>query len=270
MPHMHDNSPVGYDNTLRTALIQTDIKWGDTEANLDSCDRIIRNIEDADLVVLPEMFTTGFMATGRPLSEPMDGNAVKWMRLAAADTGMAIAGSLIISDGNGRMYNRLIFAEPSGALHTYDKRHLFSFSGEDRLYERGLRRTIVEFKGFRILLQICYDLRFPVWSRNRGDYDVALYVASWPESRVGVWNTLLRARAMENQCYVLGVNRVGSDPTALYSGGSAAIDFYGNTLADLPDGCCGIVRATLDMNRLTEYRDRFRAWADADSFVIDG
>ena len=253
---------------LRTALLQMNVVWGDPAVNRRTAERMIRALKDTDIVFLPEMFTTGFMASDTSQAEPREGPSVGWMRRIAAETGLALAGSLVIGDGTGRPSNRFLFAFPEGRLVWYDKRHLFSFSGEERFYAPGTERVVIEYKGFRILPMVCYDLRFPVWSRNRNDYDVAVYTASWPKTRIAAWDALLRARAIENQCYVLGINRVGSDPSTRYDGHSVGLDFLGDTLASLPEGEEGVVRVELDGARLAEYREHFRAWADADDFVL--
>lgn len=254
---------------LAAALVQMDIVWGDKDVNIERAVRAVENAAGADLVVLPEMFATGFMAEDVSAAEAMDGRVVTAMRVAAAKTGRAVAGSVIIDPADGGLpANRFVFVRPDGGIEWYDKRHLFSFSGEDRYYTRGKRRRVIEYCGIRILPQVCYDLRFPVWSRNRNDYDAAIYVASWPESRVYAWDTLLRARAIENQCYVLGVNRVGNDPTAAYNGHSCAVDFYGRTIGGLADGAIGTIYAELDTEALASYRAKFRAWCDADDFDL--
>ena len=167
---------------LRAALLQMDIEWGKPAANRAVAGRLVRALHDTDIAFLPEMFTTGFMAADTALAEPMEGPSVEWMRCTAAETGIALAGSLIIGDGRERPYNRFVFAFPDGRIDWYDKRHLFSFSGEDTLYAPGCVRVVLEYKGFRILPMVCYDLRFPVWSRARSDYDVAVYAASWPQA----------------------------------------------------------------------------------------
>ena len=231
---------------LRAALLQMDIEWGKPAANRAVAGRLVRALHDTDIAFLPEMFTTGFMAADTALAEPMEGPSVEWMRCTAAETGIALAGSLIIGDGRERPYNRFVFAFPDGRIDWYDKRHLFSFSGEDTLYAPGCVRVVLEYKGFRILPMVCYDLRFPVWSRARSDYDVAVYAASWPQARIGAWDALLRARAIENQCYVLGINRVGSDPSAFYDGHSVAVDFFGNVMGRLAEGEAGVIRTELD------------------------
>ena len=253
---------------LRAALLQMDIEWGKPAANRAVAGRLVRALHDTDIAFLPEMFTTGFMAADTALAEPMEGPSVEWMRCTAAETGIALAGSLFIGDGRERPYNRFVFAFPDGRIDWYDKRHLFSFSGEDTLYAPGCVRVVLEYKGFRILPMVCYDLRFPVWSRARSDYDVAVYAASWPQARIGAWDALLRARAIENQCYVLGINRVGSDPSAFYDGHSVAVDFFGNVMGRLAEGEAGVIRTELDHERLDAYRERFRAWEDADRFTL--
>lgn len=254
---------------LRVALLQTDIQWGDKEKNLDSAENMIATLEDADIALLPEMFSTGFMAEDASQAESMDGRTVSWMQRIAARTGTAVAGSLAISDGSHRKpFNRFVLAAPDGTIQHYDKRHLFSFSGEDSCYTAGSERVIWNYKGFRILPMVCYDLRFPVWSRNRSDYDIAIYTASWPQSRIGVWDVLLRARAIENQCWALGVNRVGSDPSASYNGHSAAIDYCGNPLACAPSDRECVIKTELDKEELSDFRSKFRAWEDADDFTV--
>lgn len=252
---------------LKIALVQTDIVWGCKAANLAAAETAAAST-DAHLVVFPEMFTTGFMTEATAdYAESMDGETVSRMCATAVKTDKAIAGSVIIKTDEGT-FNRLIFAKPDGTIEWYDKRHLFSYSGEDKLYSSGKERVIINYKGFRIMPLVCYDLRFPVWSRNRQDYDVALYVASWPESRIPVWDVLLSARAIENQCYILGVNRVGDDPTSSYNGHSTAIDYMGRSMASLPDSTAGVIRADLDLDALSLYRNRFRAWADSDDFSV--
>lgn len=252
---------------LSVAFLQTDIEWGSKEKNLAVAETTVRSLRDTDLAVLPEMFTTGFMACDTSMAEDMEGESIRRMLRLAAETGTAVCGSIIIADGPD-FYNRFILARPDGELSWYDKRHLFSFSGENGIYTPGTKREVWSYKGFRILPMVCYDLRFPVWSRNRCDYDVAVYSASWPQSRIGVWDTLLRARAIENQCYVLGVNRVGSDPSADYCGHSVAIDYYGNIIASSASDKPTVVKAELDKDGLEDFRCRFRAWEDADDFCI--
>ena len=250
---------------LRIALCQTDIEWEQTERNLARLESVVV-ATDADVVLLPEMFTTGFTLDPSRVAEKWDGPTVATMRRWAAQYTKAVAGSIVIAE-QGCFYNRMYFITPTGDCTYYDKRHLFAPGGEARSYTSGNSRVVVEYGGFRFLLLICYDLRFPVWSRCRCDYDAILYCASWPEPRRDVWQTLLRARAIENQCYVAGVNRVGSDPSALYVGDSALIDFKGYTLAEATDGE-QTVTATFDRDALAAFREKFPAWKDADDFRI--
>ncbi|MDE5730097.1 MAG: nitrilase family protein [Alistipes sp.] len=252
---------------LKVALCQTAMEWENPQVNLRRIERMLAG-SDAALAVLPEMFATGFVTDPGRVAQPMSGEIVCWMREYAHREGRALAGSLIVRE-RGRFFNRLVFAAPSGELTCYDKRHLFSIGGEGEAFAAGASRTVVEYGGFRFLLLVCYDLRFPVWSRCRGDYDAILCVASWPESRREVWRTLLRARAIENQAYVLGVNRTGCDPATRYSGDSAAVGFMGETLAEAGDGEC-VLHAVLDRERLERFRERFPAWRDADAFSLEG
>ena len=185
----------------------------------------------------------------------------------AAERDCAIAGSVAVEE-NGTYYNRFYFVYPDGTIRSYDKKHLFSYGGEHLCFTAGKERVVVEFRGVRMLLQICYDLRFPVWTRNRGDYDMILYVASWPTSRVEAWNLLLRARAIENQCYVAGVNRVGTDPSCTYCGGTVLIDPYGKTVAECETGRECEVSGSVDMEQLEVYRKKFPVLGDADAFDL--
>ena len=250
---------------LKVTIFQCKLVWEDPAANLSFFDKRLDQLtQPTDLVVLPEMFTTGFTMNARELAQDMDGMAVAWMRDASARHQVHIAGSMIIRDGQ-QYYNRLVWAKPDGALQTYDKRHLFRMSGEHEVYSAGDQTIIVELKGWNICPLICYDLRFPVWTRNaRKQYDLAVFVANWPAPRSMHWETLLRARAIENQCFVIGVNRVGTDGNNLpYDGKSAFIDPTGKVLfqqKDLPV----IHTETLSYNILTSYRESFPAWMDAD------
>lgn len=252
---------------MRLLLLQADIKWQSPDRNRDNAGKLIGDTPDADLIILPEMFTTGFCTSPEGAAEPAGTETLDWMRATAHKTCAAVAGSVAVEDG-GRYYNRFYFVKPDGSYAAYDKRHLFSFAGEHNEYTPGRERVIVEHAGFRILLQVCYDLRFPVFSRNRGDYDMALYVASWPMPRIGAWNTLLRARAIENQCYVAGVNRVGKDPLCEYVGGTALIDFLGNDVAAAKPGLETAVRGEADIEALEAFRLKFPALDDADSFEM--
>ena len=220
-----------------------------------------------DLVVLPEMFATGFRTEASDVAETMEGPVVTALRTWAADSGKAIVGSVAVRDGS-TYRNRQIFARPSGQLTWYDKRHLFRPGGETGRFTPGTERTVVEYRGIRFLLLVCYDLRFPVWSRCRRDYDVILCSAAWPRSRTEVWRTLLRARALENQAWVVGSNFCGEDPAGRYAGSSLVIDCYGSIRAEAsgPGSTCGTARFSLEeQNR---FRERFPTWREADDFVL--
>lgn len=250
---------------LKTALCQVDMEWERTAGNLARLEAIVA-APDADVVVLPEMFATGFKLRPSVVAEPTDGLVATTMRRWAERYDRAVAGSVVIAEG-GEYRNRMFFVEPSGTTRWYDKRHLFRPGGEARDYTPGDRRVVVEFKGWRLLLLVCYDLRFPVWSRNRGDYDAILCCASWADDRREAWRTLIRARAIENQCYMAAVNRVGTDPDGAYAGDSALIDFAGATIADAGKAERTIV-AEFDSETLAAYRQRFPAWMDADAFEL--
>lgn len=251
---------------LKIAILQTDIAWADPAANVSHADQIIDRHE-ADLFVLPEMFSTGFCTRPHGVAEPCGCETLQWMKRKAAQRGCAIAGS-IATEEDGRYYNRFYFVQPDGSVRWYDKKHLFTYGGEHEQYTPGTERVVVSFRGVRFLLQVCYDLRFPVWARNRKDYDAAIYVASWPTPRVEAWKALLRARAIENQCYVVAVNRVGTDPNCQYCGGSAVIDPYGQTLAACPDGEDSVAEAVIDTDELEAFRKKFPVMEDADPFTL--
>lgn len=252
---------------MKIQLLQTDIKWLSPDENRARALEMIHAAPPADLIVLPETFTAGFCMRTAGITETSAAPTLRWMTAVARESGAAVAGSVAVEEG-GAFYNRLFFVKPDGSYTIYDKRHLFSFSGEDREFTDGTERVIVEWKGFRILPQICYDLRFPVFSRNRGDYDLILYVANWPSVRRSVWDTLLRARAMENLCYVAGVNRVGSDPNCDYTGGTVLLDFKGDVIAGAQDGKEQSVFAEADLVPMEEFRKKFPALDDADDFTI--
>jgi predicted amidohydrolase len=254
---------------LRVTMIQAELAWQDPATNRAVFARHFRGlVGHTDLVVLPEMFTTGFTMEASQQAEAMDGPTVGWMREEAAALGCAITGSLIVRDGD-RHCNRLVWAAPDGTLRHYDKRHLFRMAGEEKHFAAGTSRLTVEYKGWRICPLVCYDLRFPVWSRNRGDYDLLIYVANWPARRSLAWKTLLRARAIENVAYVVGVNRIGRDGNgATYCGDSVAVDFLGQPLAGDRGGDFAET-AVLDREQLLAYRASFPVHLDADAFMID-
>jgi predicted amidohydrolase len=211
------------------------------------------------------MFSTGFCTNPDGIAENLNNETLQWMKSKAAEKSAAIAGSVAVTDGK-RYFNRFYFVKPDGSVAFYDKKHLFTYGGEHHRFTAGEERVIVEWKGVRILLQICYDLRFPVWARNRADYDMIIYVASWPTPRVAAWSALLVARAIENQCYVAGVNRVGTDPACEYCGGTVVIDPYGKTIAECPMGEESEASALVDMDALEAFREKFPVLNDADEF----
>jgi predicted amidohydrolase len=253
---------------LRVTLVQAEIAWQAPATNRRWLAAHFRGLTGhTDLIVLPEMFSTGFSMDAEGLAETMDGPTVGWMREEAAATGCVLTGSLIVREGD-HCYNRLVWARPDGLLDHYDKRHLFRMADEQRHYAAGARRLIVEFKGWRVCPLVCYDLRFPVWSRNWGDYDVLLYVANWPQRRAHAWSTLLKARAIENLSYVVGVNRIGKDGNgATYAGDSVVLDFLGQPLSG-EGGGDRVETAVLDRESLQAYRDSFPAHLDADRYEI--
>jgi predicted amidohydrolase len=255
---------------LNIALVQADMVWENIQENLNYFDKRIDVISsNVDLVILPEMFSTGFSMNPEKLSETMEGISVSWMKETAIKQRIAIVGSLIIKESEN-YYNRLIFALPNGEVHTYDKRHLFTYGGEDKVYESGSERLIVEYKGWKICPMICYDLRFPVWLRNKDDYDVLIFVANWPKPRISAWDTLLKARAIENMSYTIGVNRVGADGNNLdYNGHSQVIDMLGNELIHIDNEKESVFEVSIDKNKLIESRNRFRFLNDKDSFSIE-
>ncbi|MCX7055365.1 MAG: amidohydrolase [Proteobacteria bacterium] len=253
---------------LRVTMIQADLAWQDPATNRRNLAAHFRGLAGhTDLIVLPEMFTTGFSMEASSLAETMAGATVAWLREESAAVGCAITGSLIVEE-NGQHYNRLVWATPDGGIAHYDKRHLFRMAREQEHYAAGNRRLVVEIKGWRVCPLVCYDLRFPVWSRNRGDYDVLLYVANWPSRRRTAWSALLRARAIENLCYVVGVNRVGKDGNgASYSGDSVALDFLGQVLGGDRGGDF-VETAVLDRESLATFRCDFPVHLDADDFEL--
>lgn len=254
---------------MKISLVQMNLAWCDKESNLRCAEELIRLHPGADVYVLPEMFTTGFCMEPQLAAEPMEGVTLAWMRGMAAEMDAAIVGSVATAASEGDYRNRMYFVEPDGRVTYYDKHHLFSYSGEDKCYEAGKERVIVEFRGVRFFLQVCYDLRFPVFGRNREDYDVALYVANWPDKRRMAWDVLLRARAIENQAVVIGVNRVGTDPMCNYDGGTAAIDFFGYVAARCEDNAEQVVTYEVKMDELCHYRDKFPSLVDSDDFSLN-
>lgn len=263
---MRDLTP-GQD--LRLALLQTELVWHDPAANRAHFEQLLARVGETDLVILPEMFTTGFSMESAALAEPADGPTAVWLREQARRIGAVVTGSLIVQDEDGRHRNRLLWATPEGELLHYDKRHLFRMAGEHEYYAPGEQRLVLTLKGWRIRPLICYDLRFPVWSRAQDDTDLLLYVANWPAPRRGHWNRLLPARAIENLCYVAAVNRIGSDGNGHpYAGDSQVLDFQGEPLVEA-GAVAGIFHTTLSAAALAGYRERFPAQRDADAFRLD-
>lgn len=255
---------------LKIAAFQFDLEWENIQANLEKVDRLLESLPaDVDIVFLPEMFSTGFTMNAATVAETMDGKTIVWLKERSSKYGVAICGSLVTQEG-GKFYNRLVFVEPSGKISHYDKRHLFTMGGENKAYTHGQSRLILDYLGWRICPLICYDLRFPVWSRNLKNYDLLAYVANWPEQRSLVWNMLMKARAIENQSYVVGVNRVGADGNKItYSGQSQIIDAKGTELAVGKEYSEEVVFAELSYSKLERFRTKFPVLDDADPYSID-
>ena len=248
---------------MNVTILQRDIEWANPSLNVLRAEEAIDRNAGTDLYVLPEMFSTGFCTQPEGIAESCDSDTLKWMKRKAAEIDAAIAGSIAVEQ-DGKYYNRFYFVKPDGSVTYYDKKHLFTYGGEHLRFTAGEERVVVEWRGVRILLEVCYDLRFPIWARNRGDYDMILYVASWPTPRVAAWSSLLVARAIENQCYVAGVNRVGTDPACEYCGGSVIIDPYGRTIASCADNTECEATAEVDMVALEAFREKFPVLKDAD------
>ena len=252
---------------MKTAIIQNCIRTKQLDWTLQFAADLLNQQQGADLYVLPEMFATGFMVDGAVENGQ---KILNWMQQQSRRLDAAVAGSIAIKDDEGNPRNRLFFVRPDGSYDYYDKHHLFTMAGENKQYVAGHQRVIVEWRGVRFLLQVCYDLRFPVFSRNRGDYDAIIYVANWPSSRGEVWHTLLRARALENQCFVVGANISGDDTGICYhAGDSAIINAYGHTLAQCIPGKVESAAAELDMESLQHFRKKFPVLADADDFLFE-
>ncbi len=265
-------------SSLTLTLIQSQLHWENKQLNLAMFEEKIAAIQEkTEVVILPEMFSTGFSMQPKLFAETMDGSTVKWMQKIANKKRIILTGSLIIKD-NEKYYNRLIWMLPNGEYGYYDKRHLFAFGEEDKHYTAGYERLIASVKGWKLNLQICYDLRFPIWSRQspyvrekegrRLEYDVLIYIANWPESRSHAWKTLLQARGIENQCYVVGVNRVGNDGNNIYySGDSMVVSGLGKIIYHKPNDEDAFT-ITLQKDDLEEARNKYPFWKDADRFKI--
>lgn len=254
---------------LRTALLQANLEWENIERNVSLFEKKINQLpQEVDLIVLPEMFSTGFSMNARNLAEPANGPTLQWMQKMASEKDAAVTGSLIISE-NDNFYNRLYFVHPDGTFQKYDKRHTFTLAKENETYASGKERLIVEFRGWKICPLVCYDLRFPVWARNTEDYDLLIYVANWPAPRVAAWDTLLKARAIENMSYCVGLNRVGRDGSDLdYVGHSAVYDCLGKQISKDHDEAEFTEVVELDKNHLLETRSQLKFLQDRDKFTV--
>jgi predicted amidohydrolase len=252
---------------MNITLIQPETVWNNQEANISKAEAMILKADGTDLILLPETFNSGFLPAETVQCTGSARQTVDWLKGIARRNDAAVCTS-IFERVNGSLYNRLFFVTPGGDTHVYDKRHLF-IGDEKKRVTPGKKRVVVTFRGWRILLQICYDLRFPVWSRNRDDYDLAVYVANWPEPRADVWKTLLKARAMENQCYVAGVNRVGKDPNGIaFAGESKVIDPYGRDIISLKAFAETQGTADLSLEQLIRFRNDFPVLPDRDEFTL--
>lgn len=253
---------------LRVTLLQSDLFWEDKQANLSNFDTKLQALnEPTDLVILPEMFTTGFSMRPAVLAEPMTGPTISWLTNKARELNAVITGSFICQEKE-QYYNRLIWMQPDGNFFTYDKKHLFSLAKEGDFYTAGQKRLLVTLKGWKILPLICYDLRFPVWSRNTENYDLLLFVANWPKPRIQAWSSLLTARAIENQCYTIGVNRVGEDGNGMaHSGASVVIDYSGTLIYQVHQ-TEAVFTTTLSLAPQNHFRNKLRFLADRDKFQI--
>lgn len=249
---------------MKITLIQTAPVWGDPAASRSAAAALLERADaGTDLIVFPEMFSTGFISEPEGVAEPGGGETLDWMRRVAAERDCAVAGSVAV-DAGGRFVNRFFFVFPDGTVRHYDKRHLFSYGSEHLHFSAGKERVVVSWRGVRILLQVCYDLRFPVFVRNHRDYDAIIYVANWPQNRREVWQTLLKARAIENQSFVIGVNIVGSDKACEYVGDSVIINAYGQPVASCTSAQVETAAAELDMEQLLRFRKKFPVLDDAD------
>ncbi len=254
---------------LKVSILQLDTVWENLEANLEIVENKILSNPNSDLYVLPEMFNTGFTNNVVEQSESIEGFSVSKLKEFSIKTKSAICGSLIIKDAC-KYYNSFVFITPDGNITRYDKRHLFKIGGEAEMFTAGEDRVVVKYKGFRFLLQVCYDLRFPVWSRSRNDYDAIIYVANWPAGRRYIYDTLLRARAIENQSFVIATNRIGGDGQGVsYDGGSCIINAKGECLISVEDNSQVVKSISLDIEELNEFRKTFPAHLDADDFNIE-
>jgi len=250
--------------TLKVAIVQPKITWHDPKVNFQNTERLLTLIVDTDLILLPEMWSSGYTMQAHKYAADTN-EAIEKMQNWASVKDALLVGSLIVQE-EGSFYNRFYAVSKNGVEHSYDKKHLFGYAGEDRIYQAGKNQLIYDLKGWKICANICYDLRFPVWSRNTTEYDVLLYVANWPNPRLNAWDTLLKARAIENQSYVLGCNCFGEDPWKnKYSGHSAALDSFGSPLTDVINKE-GVIKAILEKDHLEQARSKFPFLKDRDAF----
>lgn len=254
---------------ISVSIVQYQPEWENVPENLNQLSELIRlSKPETDVLVLPEMFQTGFTMNPSCTNADRIDETLNWMKQTAHKLNAVVTGSVLVGDNNN-YYNRLYWVQPDGVVRWYNKRHLFHMAGEHNTITAGNERVVVSYNGFRFCLQICYDLRFPVWSRNKSDYDVLIYVANWPEVRINAWNTLLKARAIENSCYVIGSNRVGKDATNLvYNGEAQVVDYLGNVQLKSEPYATGIFTTQLDLDKLNAFRAKFNTQADADVFEI--
>lgn len=253
---------------LTITLIQSNLFWQDIDSNLAQFDNLLSNIKETDIILLPEMFNTAFCLESNHMAETMDGKTIAWMRGIAKKRNCAIAGSLMIKE-KAKVYNRLVWVLQNGIIHTYDKRHLFSLLKEERYITNGKGRLIVELDGWKICPLICYDLRFPVFSRNNVDYDLLIYLANWPINRIDAWDTLLKARAIENQAYTIGVNRIGEDGNGIsFNGHSKVFDAFGKELLSTTENKEGVLQIKLSLDDLKLKRRQMNFLKDRDKFTL--
>lgn len=256
------------DKNFHLALIQTSLHWQNKVANFQAFNQLIPQVKGADLILLPEMFTTGFSMEPQGLADTPEGESLNWLREKAKEANAAICGSLIVQE-NRSYYNRLYFVFPDGEYEIYNKRHLFTLAGEEKVYSPGKEKLIVNFRGWRINPQVCYDLRFPVWCRNTVDFDLQFFVANWPARRSTAWKTLLKARSIENMCYVAGLNRIGDDGNGVYhSGDSAVYNALGDKISKTKPGEVSCETVTLSAEELTKTREKFAFLNDRDAFEL--
>lgn len=253
---------------MKIALFQTNLIWENPKENRNLIQQYIDSFkEEYHLLVLPEMFTSGFTMHTEKVAEPMNGETMNWLKLNAEQKNCAITGSLVVEE-NGNYYNRMVFVFPNGNVKYYNKRHLFTLAGEDKVYQKGQEKVIVSYKDWKICLQVCYDLRFPAFARNQEEYDLLLYVANWPKPRINAWNTLLKARAIENMCYTIGVNRIGEDANNLeYVGSSQVADYLGNELLNC-EANQGLFLVEIDKTIMLKTRKKLNFLNDRDEFAI--